>query len=233
MMRHPDHGHLRRQAAAHAEGAFVVLIIVVAAAAASMAAIVAELGGASPATGTRPGPSCCSRWPRSSARGCCRSSSPSPTPAATTRQAPHPAGWTSRAWTSAGTLRTPLRRLPLLRSPSPRRPRLRMSPSPRARDAQARDRARGPVLRLQHYGACAGDQHGGESVPGRAQRGTERRFNAVELSPEVGRAVTPARRFDPGDGGGFRPSGVGHEWRLPGGSESSPPFRNPLQATDL
>lgn len=46
MMRHPDHGHLRRQAAAHAEGAFVVLIIVVAAAAASMAAIVAELGGA-------------------------------------------------------------------------------------------------------------------------------------------------------------------------------------------
>lgn len=45
MMRHPDHGHLRRQAAAHAEGAGIVLMIAVAAAVASMAAIVAELGG--------------------------------------------------------------------------------------------------------------------------------------------------------------------------------------------
>jgi len=45
MMRQPDHGHLRRQAAAHAEGAGIVLMIVVAAAVASMAAIVAELGG--------------------------------------------------------------------------------------------------------------------------------------------------------------------------------------------
>ena len=45
MMRHPDHGQLRRQAALHAEGAGAVLMIVVAAAIASMAAIVAELGG--------------------------------------------------------------------------------------------------------------------------------------------------------------------------------------------
>jgi len=51
MMRHPDHGHLRRQAAAHAEGAGIVLMIAVAAAVASAAAIVAELSGvkASPA----------------------------------------------------------------------------------------------------------------------------------------------------------------------------------------
>ncbi len=45
MMRHPDHGHLRRQAAAHAEGAGIVLMIAVAAAIASTAAIVAELSG--------------------------------------------------------------------------------------------------------------------------------------------------------------------------------------------
>ena len=45
MMRQPDHGRLRRQAAAHAEGAGIVLMIAVAAAVASMAAIVAELGG--------------------------------------------------------------------------------------------------------------------------------------------------------------------------------------------
>ncbi len=45
MMWQPDHGHLRRQAAAHAEGAGIVLMIAVAAAVASMAAIVAELGG--------------------------------------------------------------------------------------------------------------------------------------------------------------------------------------------
>jgi uncharacterized membrane protein len=44
LMRHPDHGHLRRQAAAHAESASVVLMIVVAAAVASMVAIFAELG---------------------------------------------------------------------------------------------------------------------------------------------------------------------------------------------
>lgn len=51
MMRHPDHGHLRRQAAAHAEGAAIVLMIAVAAAVASMAAIVAELGGAATSHG--------------------------------------------------------------------------------------------------------------------------------------------------------------------------------------
>lgn len=51
MMRHPDHGHLRRQAAAHAEGAGIVLMIAVAAAVASMAAIVAELGGANTSHG--------------------------------------------------------------------------------------------------------------------------------------------------------------------------------------
>ena len=45
MMRQLDHGHLRRHAAAHAEGAGVVLMIAVAAAVASMAAIMAELGG--------------------------------------------------------------------------------------------------------------------------------------------------------------------------------------------
>ncbi len=43
LMRHPDHGHLRRQAAAHAEGAGAVLMIAVAAAVASMVAIFAEL----------------------------------------------------------------------------------------------------------------------------------------------------------------------------------------------
>ena len=45
MMQHPDHGHLRRQAAAHAEGAGIVLMIAVGAAVASAAAIVAELSG--------------------------------------------------------------------------------------------------------------------------------------------------------------------------------------------
>lgn len=44
MMAHPDHGHLRRQAAAHAESAVVVLILAVAAVLASLAAIFVELG---------------------------------------------------------------------------------------------------------------------------------------------------------------------------------------------
>lgn len=44
MMAHPDHGRLRRQAAAHAESAVVVLIVAAAAAVASLAAIFAELG---------------------------------------------------------------------------------------------------------------------------------------------------------------------------------------------
>jgi len=44
LMRHPDHGHLRRQAAARAEGAGIVLMIAVTAATVSMVAIFAELG---------------------------------------------------------------------------------------------------------------------------------------------------------------------------------------------
>ena len=43
MMRRPDQAHLRRHAAAHAEGAGIVLMIAIAAAIASVAAIVAEL----------------------------------------------------------------------------------------------------------------------------------------------------------------------------------------------
>ena len=46
LMRHPDHGHLRRLATAQAEGAGAVLAIAVAAAVASMAAIFVELSGA-------------------------------------------------------------------------------------------------------------------------------------------------------------------------------------------
>jgi len=45
LMRHPDHGPLRRQASAQAEGAGIVLMLAVAAAVASMAAIFAELSG--------------------------------------------------------------------------------------------------------------------------------------------------------------------------------------------
>jgi uncharacterized membrane protein len=44
MMAHPDHGRLRRQAAAHAESAVVVLILAAAASVASLAAIFHELG---------------------------------------------------------------------------------------------------------------------------------------------------------------------------------------------
>lgn len=44
MMAHPDHGRLRRQAAAHAESAVVVLILAAAASMTSLAAIFVELG---------------------------------------------------------------------------------------------------------------------------------------------------------------------------------------------
>jgi uncharacterized membrane protein len=44
MMAQPDHGRLRRQAAAHAESAVVVLVLAAAAAVASLAAIFVELG---------------------------------------------------------------------------------------------------------------------------------------------------------------------------------------------